>query len=442
MSRETIERHSKIYGFLRPYVDEAFKVYFNTTFVNMHNIPKDKPLIVTPNHQNALMDALAVLISKKWQPIFLGRADIFKKPLINKLLTFIKMLPVYRFRDGYSNLSNNDATFKKTIDVLKSPNPIVILPEGNHGEYKRLRALKKGVCRIALQAEEANDFKLDVHILPVGLDYSDYNKMGSHLLVNYGKPIKVSEFYEDYKENPNKAYALLIAKLGEEMKKNMIHIENEKYYDMYMGLIPLYRKKMLRRLALAETPYNKFKADQATISLLDENQDKLNFDILYKRVNEFKELLTRFNFKCWVFEKDSYSVLTIVRDFIGLLLLFPFFVAGAVSNFIPYHIAYKAGSKVKDPQFISSVRFASATVVFFPLYYLLVLVPLLFILPAFWQVLFLGLFMILSGRLAFEYRKWLKKTYAKFRYFRLRKNEYLGKAKTIYKSILDQLDSV
>ena len=38
------------------------------------------------------------------------------------------------------------------ISSLKNKNGLVILPEGNHGDKRKLRTLKKGISRIAFEA--------------------------------------------------------------------------------------------------------------------------------------------------------------------------------------------------------------------------------------------------------------------------------------------------
>ncbi len=94
------------------------------------------------------------------EPTFSGRK------LLRSFLYFLKILPVYRIRDGFSTLKANDEIFLKTIDVLKNKNGLVILPEGDHVGFRRLRQLKKGICRVAFQADEATDFNLKIKIIP------------------------------------------------------------------------------------------------------------------------------------------------------------------------------------------------------------------------------------------------------------------------------------
>ena len=115
ISRETIEKKSLGYTVLKPYVDRVTKIFFRTTSYNYENVPTDEILIYAINHQNALMDALAIISTAKTQPVFLARADIFKKKAVAKILTFLKILPIYRIRDGKESLRNNNAIFQKTL---------------------------------------------------------------------------------------------------------------------------------------------------------------------------------------------------------------------------------------------------------------------------------------------------------------------------------------
>ena len=233
MGKENIEKYSAGYALLKSVAgfwhNNVF--YRKVIVLGRENINPDHHLIFAPNHQNALMDALAVLFTHKGQPVFLARADIFKKKTIAAILYFLKILPVYRIRDGFRSLKGNDEIFLKTIDVLKNKNGLVILPEGDHAGFRRLRQLKKGICRVAFQSDEATGFNLKIKIIPVGLEFSNYSRCRQVLTVVYGKPIEVSEFFEFYKVNPERALNELRAKLSDEMKNNMVHIESEEDYE-------------------------------------------------------------------------------------------------------------------------------------------------------------------------------------------------------------------
>jgi 1-acyl-sn-glycerol-3-phosphate acyltransferase len=179
------------------------------------------------------MDALAMLFSVKNQLVFMARSDIFKK--FATILYFLKILPIYRIRDGIDTLKKNQAVFDKTVDVLNAYNGLVILPEGNHAGIHRLRPLKKGFARIAFQTEETGKVTEGIGVVPVGIDYDDYTHCRSRKIIVFGKPIPVADFLESYRENPAVGLNLLKNHLAGKMKKLIIDIETVEYYEIVSG---------------------------------------------------------------------------------------------------------------------------------------------------------------------------------------------------------------
>ena len=174
---------------------------------------------------------LQFFLPTKDSPYFLPEPISSREKLLQQSLYFLKILPVYRIRDGFSSLKGNDEIFLKTIDVLKNKNGLVILPEGDHAGFRRLRQLKKGICRVAFQSDEATGFTLNIKIIPVALEFSNYSRFRQVLTVAYGKPIEVSEYFDSYKVNPERALNELRSRLSDEMKGIMVHIESEEDYE-------------------------------------------------------------------------------------------------------------------------------------------------------------------------------------------------------------------
>lgn len=58
-----IQDPNKWYSLLRHYVDlSLFQSYREIEYIGLEKIPKDGAVIIAPNHTNALMDALVVLL--------------------------------------------------------------------------------------------------------------------------------------------------------------------------------------------------------------------------------------------------------------------------------------------------------------------------------------------------------------------------------------------
>jgi 1-acyl-sn-glycerol-3-phosphate acyltransferase len=170
------------------------------------------------------MDPIMIGITLKPQTYFLVRADVFKNPIAAKLLHSVKMMPIYRIRDGVESMAKNEDTFKKVYTILKDKQVVMLFPEGNHGNKKQLRPLKKGAARIAFGAEEAYNYSLDVHVVPVALNYGNFTNAGSTLQVVFSKPIRVADFYEDYKKDPSRTLLTFTHTLHTAMKENLWRI--------------------------------------------------------------------------------------------------------------------------------------------------------------------------------------------------------------------------
>jgi 1-acyl-sn-glycerol-3-phosphate acyltransferase len=421
MGRENIEKFSTRYALLKTVAGFWHsKVFYRKVIVlGRENINPDHHLIFAPNHQNALMDALAVLFTQDGQLIFLARADIFKKKIVAAILYFLKILPVYRLRDGFSSLKGNDEIFTKTIDVLKSKNGLVILPEGDHAGFRRLRQLKKGICRVAFQSDEATGFNLKIKLIPVGLEYSNYSRFRQVLTVVYGKPIEVSDYYELYKVSPERALNELRSRLSSEMKNNMVHIESEKDYDAIDELRSLINGKYSDDI---KSP--KFFRDRNLISKM--NLLRVSNLDMYEKICDLslkvKKRAKDLNINYKLLEKKKHPLAWLIAGLFGILVTFPLFIFGNIFNLTFLEIPNLQIKKIRDVQFHSSIRYGLSLVlafVFLPLY--LILSAIIF--ASWWIGLLFFLSLPLSGLFAWNYHLQVQRILGGFRIRGLIKNK-------------------
>lgn len=447
--KKSIDEWSLKYWLTQRYVNLAYRLFYGRfESVNRSVIPPDMPVILAPNHQNALMDALVFVYDSGYQPVFLARADIFKGKWVIRFLTFLNIMPVFRMRDGIDNVRRNDEVFEKSLKVLLNKhNPLCLFPEGNHGDKRRLRPLVKGIFRIALLAQDSYGDKCGVKIIPVGLDYGDYQKFRSSMFVNYGTPIEVSEYYQLWKENPVNALNALRERLADELKKLMIHISTDEYYDLYMNLRVVYNSAMRSRLGIKDSSLaRRFIADKQMIEILDRHLKKRPKDImrLNQYMEEYQSLLRQSNFRDWVIEKARFSPLVILAELISILLLLPVFIYGLIINILPYYIpVYLAKKKAKDPQFVSTIKFVSSLILF-PVMYLLWLIPAFIFIPEIGLKFAFLLSMPLTGYIAFKYYIFFKKTWAKARFvlMRITHNPLIERLISSRKTIIDYMNMI
>jgi 1-acyl-sn-glycerol-3-phosphate acyltransferase len=442
MGRENIEKYSAGYALLKTVAGFWHNnVYYRRVIiVGSENISPDDYLIFAPNHQNALMDALAVLFTNNRQLIFLARADIFKRKFIASILYFLKILPVYRIRDGIENVRGNDVIFDKTIDAIKHKNGIGILPEGNHEGLRRLRQLKKGICRIAFQAEEATDFNLNIKIIPVGLEFSHYSRIRQVLTVVYGKPIEVSQFEGSYKENPQKALNELRELLSVEMEKNMVHIESDEDYEAIDELRNLINGKYSDDVRMP-----KLFRDRILINKL--NRLRTSENSIYKRICELAVEIKRktkdlgLNYR--LLEKKKHPLGWLSLGIAGLVAGFPLFLFGFIFNFVFIKIPDIQIKKIKDIQFHSSMKYSisfALALILMPVY----LIVLLITVSPWWLGLLCFAFIPVAGLFAWNYFLLFRRITGGFRIRNLisKKDENFLQLKNNYQELVSLISKI
>ena len=246
-----IQDKDKWYAFFRPYVDWMFRhSYRHFQYVGKENIPTDGAVIFSPNHANALCDAMAILGIDRSRKVFVARADIFKNPRTAAILTWLKIMPINRIRDGVDEVKHNDQTIEKAVDTLQDGVPFCILPEGTHRPMHSLLPLGKGIFRIALRANDKFGHEKPIYIVPVGLEYGDYYHLWNDLTVNIGKPINVTQFVNEHSdlERPQLIMALR-EELTQRMREQIMWVPDDEHYE----------ENFAKLRENPPAPFNKFK---------------------------------------------------------------------------------------------------------------------------------------------------------------------------------------
>ena len=296
--------------------------------VGRENVPIKGPLIFAINHQNALLDALLLSVLSVRNPHFLTRGDIFKKKFVDKLLRGVKMLPIYRIRDGFDSVKMNAPIFEATKKILKKGGVVGIFPEGSHSLLYKIRPLKKGIARIAFMSEAASDFDLNLQIIPIGIQYESHFFTWGRTIVSFGKPIRVSDYKEIYINDQNKAHEKLLESISHELKSLVLHVEDKADYDQ---VLKVFHEKRV---------FNQLRADQALVDAIVNGSD-------FVERPDKKNVLIGFVRKGW--------------DYLW-----------KVVGFIPEYIVDRLVMKTtKDPHFYGTMRFAYS-IFLYPIFYLIV----------------------------------------------------------------------
>ena len=270
-----IQNFNLAYAILRYYVDITLKLsYRNIRYVGRENIPQDGAVIYAPNHTNALMDALVILAMDRRAKVFVARADIFKFPILAKIFTFLKIMPIMRMRDGLDEVRRNNETIEKAVDVLRDKVPFCIFPEGQHQAKYSSLPLSKGIFRIAFQAQEMMP-DVPLYIVPVGIRYGNFFRFRSTVSVHVVEPINVGEFIAAHKEQTTQEQMNIMREdLTERMKSSILYIPNdddyEAKYEVCATIVKAQAKKVKQSSAepLHELDAH-FQANRLTVKQID-----------------------------------------------------------------------------------------------------------------------------------------------------------------------------
>lgn len=116
---------------------------------------------------------------------------------------------------------DNHQVFQNVFDHLNSGKVLGIFPEGGLHDRPTLLPLKPGVAIMALGAvAQSKDPNQTVNIIPVGLNYFHPNKFRSRVVVEFGKPIKVTKedgarYEKDSRQVVNKLLDFITLRLKE-----------------------------------------------------------------------------------------------------------------------------------------------------------------------------------------------------------------------------------
>ncbi len=185
------------YSILRFYVDGCTRAcYRHLTFSG--DLPDDGAVIIAPNHTSTLMDALVILCRRHGATVFGARADIFRKPLIAKILRFLRIVPMARIRDGAESVLKNRETFAEVDDVLAHGVPFCIFAEGRHRPMHSLLPIGKGIARIAF----ASARERQTYVVPTGIDHGSFFRFRRPCKVTFGEPVDVNAFLQAHEHDP------------------------------------------------------------------------------------------------------------------------------------------------------------------------------------------------------------------------------------------------
>jgi 1-acyl-sn-glycerol-3-phosphate acyltransferase len=444
-----------IYYIIRRIIKISLSVFFKKIVVTgRENIPDHGPMIIASNHPNTFMDPLIISSIITERIGFVSNAGIFTNKLLISIFRYFHVIPIFRKKDvAPGETPDNKKAFVKCHEYLMEGRTFLIFPEGSSYYELKLREIKTGTARIALSFEKTDNAADNLKILPVALDYSDSLQFRSMVCVTVNPPIDASDYRDIYLRNQSDGVKQLTEDIRKALAKNIPQtsgkeqeeylIKAHKFYTAYYepgaDLYENPKRSLELRKQLANA-LNYVRVYNATLYL--ETQKKIfEYFIDLKSAGLTTGFLTD-----EFFQKNKIIVcLNYIMKFIFLL---PFYIAGLITNYIPYILPSKIFYLLKiDIEYKTPVEMVSGLITF-PVYYALsIWLFSNYINNAFWLTLFLLVLFPVCGYIAMYYWTTLQRfaRIIRFYFFTSKdqkiklikfRNEILGKIEEARKSLV------
>jgi len=269
---------------------------------------------------------------------------------------------------------------------------IGIFPEGGSHDRSDLLPLKAGVTIMAFGAmERYKDMR--VYIVPCGLNYFSGHKFRSHVLVEFGPPLVVTNsMLEFYKKDKRQACAELLTNVERRLRAVTLTFPNYEVMQQIQTARRLYQPKQLNLTADQYLELiRRFTKGYVRFS------DHPKVKEIGKKINEYNKQLEFYGLKDYQIPDlelgksvKSIAILTIriIFSFMMLLLFLPGFIINAPVPFFAKYLALKEAHKALKS---SDVKIEGRDVIAtYKLLVSLVLVPLIYFVEIVGVLIFYG----------------------------------------------------
>ncbi len=330
------------------------------------------PVIFAINHPNNLIDTLVVAYAIERKIHYLATAQLFRNKITSLFLHNMGVIPVYRKQDDTSHGEKNLSMFQACYDILKAGGAIGIYPEGTTHSEPRIRKIKTGAARIALETE--NLYHPGVNLIPVGLNFSVRKSFRSEVIVSIGPPIPASKYLWKYQVATTETVDQLTNDLQKAIETQVIVIEEPELDRLVKQIEEIYKGELIRDLieirGLKKEEIDRFQLSKRLIAGIHYFNEK-NPDLI-RRIQEEIQTYTGRLKKIKVHDSLIQTLVnnpTSYRSFllhvVLMIICFPPALYGAANHFLPYRISRIVSRKMaKKETDYATVRILSGIVLY------------------------------------------------------------------------------
>jgi glycerol-3-phosphate O-acyltransferase/dihydroxyacetone phosphate acyltransferase len=366
-----------IYGLLRFLLGTAVGVFFRRIEVEgIENVPDTGPVLLLPNHPNALVDALIIIMQLKRPVSLTAKSTLADNPLLRFFIRVSQVILLNRKQDtglGADRSRNVDA-LKECQRRLGQGAAICLFPEGQSHSDPSLRPFRWGAARIALEFAQTSESSEALRIIPVGLNFLQKDRFRSDAWIRFGVPINVTKWIMDYPQGGPTELTEEIERHVRDLTLNFNRRRDSVLMDWAAELIatgglppvPIGQKEdnvshHLGLVRLIRDGYENLKEQKA-----------VEIDELRSRIVHYRRELRHFGIasaEVYILMTAWRAVFFLIQETTVLLVGLPVAVWGIVNHLTPALLVRAVARKltVEKDQWASNTVFPA--VILFPLFY-------------------------------------------------------------------------
>jgi 1-acyl-sn-glycerol-3-phosphate acyltransferase len=319
------------------------RVFYRTGgVVGAARVPATGPVIVVANHPNGLLDPLVAKRMLGRPLAFLAKSTFFKTRYGLAAMRAFDAMPVYRPRDG-EDTGRNEETFQKCRERLAHRGWLMLFPEGTSHSDSRMKPLKTGAARIALEAEAARGFLLGVKILPVGLLYEDKAIFRSRASAAVGEAIEVSAYARAYAEDPRAAVEALTHEIASRLSAVVLEADDQELWGGLVAVASWTAPDGGRDVGAVQARAQDLSEAWQRLMQTDPVRASHLADLARRFSSRLKGLGVQHPFS--VEAPPALSVASVLRFALPMILLAPIAAVGMVLGYLPYRAVGRLAEK-------------------------------------------------------------------------------------------------
>ncbi|QNF31824.1 1-acyl-sn-glycerol-3-phosphate acyltransferase [Adhaeribacter swui] len=354
----------------------ALKIFYSKIEIKQPgSLPTKGPLLLVANHPNTFMDPIVIASLFQQEVYFIAKSTVFNTPFRKWLLGKMNLIPVYRREDGNATAGANEATFEKCYQFLQAAGTLLIFPEGNSFNERRLRPLKTGAARIALGAAARSNFNQPVTILPVGLNYAEPTRFRSRLFISVAAPIAVSQWAAVYQHNPSEAVKQLTGQIREALEAQVIHTYSQEDDALVKQVEAVFKNKLVTDHQVNNSA-EEFELTRHIVSSLEffKKSEPERINKIQEKLTAYLSQLNQLGLQDQLFYDSTgkrHLGKWLFTSGIFFVLGFPLYLLGLLTNYLPYIIPAKVAKALTEEEEFVAPILLSTGIFTFPLFYFL-----------------------------------------------------------------------